>query len=527
MYEPSLALDDAADGDADEAGKRRHRVRGVVAVAVLRLAHAADAHGRHGDSGARAEAEEHGEDDDAGARPAQRQPNAQAGDKRQQHEEEEGVEGPDHVGVVAGQHAPDDGAGVHDGQQVEGERLAEALVQGKGGDVSDGNEERELEQEDGDGDQGKERAAQDAEVRVRRRVAGRRQAETDEDADAAADEANEGQNARGPGEADAVEEVGQHEGEDDAADAAGRRREARGEATPAAEPVPDGGDARREEQRRAEAGKDAEGEDKLPELLAEAHVRDAGDDEPARAVLVEDGPDVDAAEEGQEGVDGEDPADGALAVVPQLVAQRVGLEDADCVHEAHRRHHGEPRAGDDEPGLEPALGVRLVVPARRQPREGVRAGPRLLHVLLLQLQLPPPLERLGRPQRLRPRQLVGLVVAGLVVVDRHRVDLPRIHGCVLAGGWHSGEKGPSARQLLGRPLIDVGSAGAATGTRNRAQDRADRSARGREQARQRGKRNEEAPWLHGSSPSPPPVETAANRLEVGLRRVAEPSSEAV
>ncbi|KAF4504213.1 hypothetical protein G6O67_008391 [Ophiocordyceps sinensis] len=384
----------AADGDAEQAGKGDDGVAGgVVAAVVLRLAHAADAHGGDADAGAASEAEEHREGHDTGARVAERQPHAQAGDEGHQDGEEARVEGPDHVGVVAGQGPAEDGAGVHDGQQVEGKRLAEALVQGIGGDVGQGDEEGELDEEDGNGGEGKGHLAKDAKVGPGRGVRGGRQTRAyEQDAQQAADEADEGEDARGLGVADAVEERRQHEGEDDAADATGRRRHARREAAPEPEPVADGGDARREEERGAEAGEHAKREDELPQLwrrlvatttpargpaitFAEAHGQDAGhgarapgDDEPPRAILVEDGPDVDAAEEGEKGVYGEDPADGALAVVAELVAERVGLEDADRVHQAHGRDHGEPAAQDDEPRLQPALGVRLLVRRRRDAR---------------------------------------------------------------------------------------------------------------------------------------------------------------
>jgi hypothetical protein len=73
--------------------------------------------------------------------------------------------------------------------------------------------------------------------------------------------------------------------------------------------------------------------------MAEAHANHAaysadaaGRDEPPGAVLVKYGANVHAAEEGQEGVYGEDPANGALAIVAKLVTERVSLEYANRVH---------------------------------------------------------------------------------------------------------------------------------------------------------------------------------------------------
>ena len=64
-----------------------------------------------------------------------------------------------------------------------------------------------------------------------------------------------------------------------------------------------------------------------------AHETDAPrEHEPARAFGVEDGPDLDAAEEGEEDVEAEDPADGARAVCGELVRAEVGLVGSDCVH---------------------------------------------------------------------------------------------------------------------------------------------------------------------------------------------------
>ena len=108
-------------------------------------------------------------------------------------------------------------------------------------------------------------------------------------------------------------------------------------------------------------------EQKEKELAcAEAHAdqgphgtRTSGDDKPPGPILVEDGADVDAAEEGQPGVYGEDPADGGLVVAPELVAEHVSLEEGDGVHEPEGGEEGEPRAEDDEPGAQAALGIGL------------------------------------------------------------------------------------------------------------------------------------------------------------------------
>ena len=256
------------NGDADQAGKRHDRVRGgVVPAVLLRLAHAPDADGSNGDGSAAGKAEQDGEDDDAGGGVAEGQPDAETRDQGQQHGEEAHVEGADHVGVVPRQGSPDDRARVHDGEQVEGEVLAEALVQGVGRDVSEGDEERELEQEDANGRERERGLLEDADVGVRRRVLrGRKAGAHERNADEPAAEADEGEDAGCPAVADLVKEGGEHERKDDSADSAGRGSHAGGEAAAATEPVTDGGNARREEERGAKAGEDAEGEDEMPKL---------------------------------------------------------------------------------------------------------------------------------------------------------------------------------------------------------------------------------------------------------------------
>lgn len=48
---------------------------------------------------------------------------------------------------------------------------------------------------------------------------------------------------------------------------------------------------------------------------------------------VEDWPDVDAAEEAEEGVYGEDPAYDGMTISLQLVARQIRLEDCQRVHQ--------------------------------------------------------------------------------------------------------------------------------------------------------------------------------------------------
>jgi hypothetical protein len=63
------------------------------------------------------------------------------------------------------------------------------------------------------------------------------------------------------------------------------------------------------------------------------HTGYACSDKPSRAVFVEYGTNVDATEEGQEGVQGENPSDAALAVSHQLVCRYVRLENGNGIRD--------------------------------------------------------------------------------------------------------------------------------------------------------------------------------------------------
>lgn len=58
------------------------------------------------------------------------------------------------------------------------------------------------------------------------------------------------------------------------------------------------------------------------------------DNKPSRSILVKDGPNVDAAKEGEKGVDGKNPADSSFVIVAELVVESVGLESTNGVHES-------------------------------------------------------------------------------------------------------------------------------------------------------------------------------------------------
>jgi len=82
-----------------------------------------------------------------------------------------------------------------------------------------------------------------------------------------------------------------------------------------------------------------------------------GEDQQPWTFSVEDRPDLDAAEESKENVETEDPADGALTVIAQLVRAEVGLEGPDRVHHPEGCQHATERAEHDEPCTQTTFGV--------------------------------------------------------------------------------------------------------------------------------------------------------------------------
>ncbi|MCJ1409059.1 hypothetical protein MMC19_003136 [Ptychographa xylographoides] len=87
-----------------------------------------------------------------------------------------------------------------------------------------------------------------------------------------------------------------------------------------------------------------------------------GQDQPPRALGIEDRADLDSAEECQEDVDTEDPSHGALVVGRQLMRAQVGLERPDRIGQAKTGHHASEATENDGPRLETPF---------RVPRRGV------------------------------------------------------------------------------------------------------------------------------------------------------------
>jgi hypothetical protein len=106
----------------------------------------------------------------------------------------------------------------------------------------------------------------------------------------------------------------------------------------------------------------------MPVFLADAQEQLGGhqqhaarEDQVAGATGVEDGTDLDPREEGEEGVDAEDPADGAFGDGGELVRGQVGVVAADCVHHSQRDHEAAEGAEDAEPGAETTFRVGVAV----------------------------------------------------------------------------------------------------------------------------------------------------------------------
>ncbi|KFY53021.1 hypothetical protein V496_07969, partial [Pseudogymnoascus sp. VKM F-4515 (FW-2607)] len=344
-----VRLDDLArDRDPRQAADTHDGVAGrEVAPQVLAEEEAEDDEARHCGAGGEPDAEDHDDGEDGG--------------------EDHGVECADLVCVEARQPAPEDGPDVEDDEALVGEGLAEARVQRVAAYVRQRHEQRPLEQVDGGDGEGEDAVAEDAQVGFGAGVVLGGQAAADEHAaDGEEEDGEEAEAAGCPRPADLWDEVLQHERVDDAAQGAAGGADARGEAAAELEPVPDCGEGGREDERRRGAAQDPKDEHEVPVLRAHAQQHQAahhpcrpGIHQPPRAVLVKDRPDDNAKPKRQARVHAEDPADLALAVVLELVAR----------DRAQRPEH-------DQPGLQPALGVEVLVLAEGEGVGALRGGVR-------------------------------------------------------------------------------------------------------------------------------------------------------
>ncbi len=245
------------------------------------------------------------------------------------------------------------------------------MFQGVAGKVGERHEEAPFDEEDSGRGEGEDAVAEDQEIRQQVFQVGGfgRQAGADEEVgEAKEDEVQQADDAGGPGEADAWEEGLQDQREDDSAHTPAGSGEAGGLAAFAQEEVPDGGDGRGEDQGGAEPADDAEDQEEMPVAGADAQQElrgheqhAAGEDEVARPAGVEDGPDLDAGEEGEEGIDAEDPAEGAFGDAGELVRDEVGMVGADCVHHPEGDHQAAEGAEDAQPGAQTTFRVGVAV----------------------------------------------------------------------------------------------------------------------------------------------------------------------
>ncbi|KFY84590.1 hypothetical protein V498_07801 [Pseudogymnoascus sp. VKM F-4517 (FW-2822)] len=371
-----VRLDDlASDRNPRQAADTHDRVAGgEVAPQVLGAAQLPDAHG----------AEEEAEDDEARHCGAGGEPDAEDHDDGEDGGEDHGVECADLVCVETRQPAPEDGPDVEDDEALVGEGLAEARVQRVAAYVRQRHEQRPLQQVDGGDGEGEDAVAEDAQVGFGAGVVLGGQAASDEHAaDGEEEDGEEAEAAGCPRPADLRDEVLQHERVDDAAQGAAGGADARGEAAAELEPVPDCGEGGREDERRRGAAQDPKDEHEVPVLRAHAQQHQAahhpcrpGIHQPPRAVLVKDRPDDNAKPKRQARVHAEDPADLALAVVLELVARDVRLERPERVHHPQRSEQRAQRPEHDQPGLQPALGVEVLVLAEGEGVGALRGGVR-------------------------------------------------------------------------------------------------------------------------------------------------------
>ncbi|KXH61109.1 hypothetical protein CSAL01_05714 [Colletotrichum salicis] len=232
---------------------------------MLRLAQPANAHGTDTDIIPAREPKQHGENHHARRRRTRGQPNRQARNHGQHNSGHITIKRPSPISPPPGQRPTEDAAGIKNRQDGKRKGLAEPFAERVTRDIRQRDKQRKLHEEDARRRETKRRAAKDARVRVRARVARRREARAYQKIGGAAEgEADEADGADGPAPADDGEEGLHHEREDDAADGAAGGGHACGEAAAALEPVAYGCDGGGEDEGAAEAAEDAEGDHEVP-----------------------------------------------------------------------------------------------------------------------------------------------------------------------------------------------------------------------------------------------------------------------
>lgn len=348
------------------------------------------------DVSARGEAKDDGKDDNAGC--------VLDGDPDDETEEG-GDEGDDDHDVVAthlvgndsGDDASEDAHGVEDGEEVGDQLLRHACGLGLEEDVVEGEEHSPHEEEEADDGDGQAGLLEAGNVLLEdERLGLRGQSRLDRQArDGQEEEEQKGHGTHHPGEADLLDHLVHHDGQNHAAHRGARDHDAKGRGAALEEPRHERRHAGVEGGAGADGRDDGLGEEELVVVAGEGRhhqPEDVGNgaaaEEPLGAVAVEDAAEDGAAEDHEEELARHDPADGRAIVLPQRPGDVVPLEDAHAVEQAKGAEEGAPAAKDDEPGLGAAVrevGRRHA--RRRAPRCRCGLGRLLLLLLLLHVHV--------------------------------------------------------------------------------------------------------------------------------------------
>ncbi|TPX09893.1 uncharacterized protein E0L32_008915 [Thyridium curvatum] len=295
------------------------------------------------------------------------QPEAYQAQKAAEDSQHQYVEPPEPVGVVARDAASKHAACVEQGELHVRKPRRAPVVERVRRDVRERDEEAPLEEEDAEARQRQGGVAEHAQFRPdgrEREGLGREPGPDERQCQRERAQAHEPCRAGRPGEPDALEQVLQHEGEDDAADRAPGGGDARRQPAPPVEVVRHDGDGRPVDHREAEPAQQPKDQHEVPVRGAEAQQHEEQDRQEAAAgdelpgpPGVEDGARLHAQEECQPVVDAKDPADRHAALVAQLVPQEVGLECPYAVHEGHGAEERTPAPHHHAPGSPAALWV--------------------------------------------------------------------------------------------------------------------------------------------------------------------------
>lgn len=198
----------------------------------------------------------------------------------QQGTGDDGIKAADAVGQHVGEDAAEGAGGVHDGQHVEGQVLAgDAAVEGVQLDVEEGRVQAHEDDHGAGNEEHVGRLLEGGQVehlapRWRQHAHAHTQVRDEQRG-----EGDEADDAGGPGEADGADQAVQHDGVDDAADAAAGGGDAGGGGQACGEVGAEDGNAGNEEAAGADADAEGLGQEDLPVLSAETEHHLAEDDE--------------------------------------------------------------------------------------------------------------------------------------------------------------------------------------------------------------------------------------------------------